>query len=75
MECETITRKWGNSLGIILPKEVVEKENIKENEKIRVFIFKKKDTLKKTFGMLKSKMKKSTQQIKDELRKELYNAE
>lgn len=74
MECETITRKWGNSLGITLPKEVVEEENIKENEKITILILKKRDTLKRTFGMLKGKMKKSTQKIKDELKRELYHA-
>ncbi len=73
MECETITRKWGNSLGITLPKEIVEEQNLKENEKIIVLVIKKNSTLKKTFGMLKGKLKKSAQQMKDELRKELYN--
>ena len=34
IECETITRKWGNSIGITLPKEIVETEHLKEDEKI-----------------------------------------
>lgn len=73
IECETTTRKWGNSLGITLPKEVVEQEHIQENEKIKVLILKDSRALKKTFGMVRGKWRKSTQAIKDELRKELYN--
>lgn len=66
-------RKWGNSLGIIIPKETVEKEHIKEKEKIRFIIVRDSDVLSKTFGMVKGKWKKSAQQIKDQARKELYN--
>ena len=73
MECETTTRKWGNSLGITLPKSMIEEGHIKENEKIKVLIMRQSDTLRKTFGMVKG-LKKSTQKIKDELRDELYNA-
>ncbi len=71
MEYETITRKWGNSLGITLPRDIVEKENIKENEKLSILILKKSRTLSDTFGIIKTK--KSAQKIKDELKKELYN--
>ncbi len=72
-QIEATARKWGNSLGIILPKEAVQKNNIKENDKIEIFILKQDDTLQRTFGMFKGKIKKNTQQIKDEIRKELYN--
>lgn len=72
---ETIAevRKWGNSLGIIIPKETVEREHIKEKERIRLIIVRESNVLSKTFGMVKRKWKKSAQQIKDEARKELYN--
>jgi len=33
----------------------------------------KSSALKETFGMMKGKWKKSAQEIKDELRKELYD--
>lgn len=68
---KTEVKKWGNSLGIVLPKEVVEKEHIKENQKINIIIFKENNVLKETFGTFK--FKKSAQQMKDEIRKELYN--
>ena len=74
IECETITRKWGNSLGVTLPKEVIEKEHIKEHEEIRILILKQDRTLKRTFGMAKGKWKKTAQRIKDELRAELHHA-
>lgn len=74
IECETITRKWGNSLGVTLPKEVIEKAQIKEHEEISILILKQDQTLRKTFGMAKGKWKKDAQKIKDELRAELHNA-
>jgi antitoxin component of MazEF toxin-antitoxin module len=67
-----ITRKWGNSIGVILPKEIVEKEHIKENMRINILISKNSNVLNETFGMLKGKLKKSSQQMKDEIKKELY---
>ncbi len=72
IELETVTRKWGNSLGITLPKEVVEQEHISENEHLRVLILKQRNPLKSTFGMMKGKWNKSGQEIKDELRRELH---
>ena len=74
LECETVIRKWGNSLGVTLPKEMIEKGAIKEHEKIRILVLKQGNILKKTFGMTKGKWKKSAQNIKNELRSELYNA-
>ncbi|MCH8003157.1 MAG: AbrB/MazE/SpoVT family DNA-binding domain-containing protein [Nanoarchaeota archaeon] len=70
---EAKVRKWGNSLGLIIPKETVEKEHIKEKEKLKFLIIRDSNVLKETFGMVKGKWKKSAQQIKDQARKELYN--
>lgn len=47
MEIVTEAKKWGSSIGIVIPKDVVEKEKIKEGQKIRVFISKPVD-MKKT---------------------------
>ncbi|MBI2093824.1 MAG: AbrB/MazE/SpoVT family DNA-binding domain-containing protein [Candidatus Omnitrophica bacterium] len=33
---EATVKKWGSSLGIIIPKEVAEKEGIKDGEKVSV---------------------------------------
>ena len=68
------TKKWGNSIGVVLPKEVLESEHIKgEHEKLFVLVRKQDKTFSETFGLLKGKLKKPTQQMKDEIRKELYD--
>ena len=70
---ETKVKKWGNSLGIIIPSNTIEARNIKENDNVKVLILKdSRKVLQETFGMLKGKIMKPTQQIKDELRRELY---
>ena len=40
MEVEAIAKKWGSSIGFIVPKEVVEKEKIKPNSKVKFEIIK-----------------------------------
>ena len=68
MEFKTKAKEWGNSLGIIIPREIANKEHIKANEEVIVEI-KRKNMLKKVFGSLKG-WKINTQKLKDELRKE-----
>jgi len=68
---ETICRpkKWGNSLGITIPKEIVKKEGITLRDELVINIRKKRDkeSVKNLFGTFK--FSQSTQEIKDELRK------
>jgi antitoxin component of MazEF toxin-antitoxin module len=66
-------KKWGNSLGIVIPKEVIESEHIKEGRDIEVVFMKSGNVLRETFGMMKGRWKESTQKMKDDLRKELYD--
>ena len=70
---ETKVKRWGNSLGIIIPSETIEMKDLKENDEIKILIIKdSKRVFKKTFGLLKGKITKPTQQIKNELRRDLY---
>lgn len=73
MAVEVRVRKWGNSMGIILPKEIVEREKLEENKKIMINIIKKAD-LSDIFGMIKNR-KISAQKMKDLSRKEEFEAE
>lgn len=66
-EIEAKTRKIGGSVGIILPKSIVEKEGIKPNQTIRVEI-KRQVKVKDVFGMFPN-WKPDTQKLKDEARK------
>lgn len=62
---ELIVKKWGNSLAIVIPKDVVKEKNLKENQKVVIDFIKKAD-LRDIFGSLK--LKKSAQSIKDMVR-------
>jgi antitoxin component of MazEF toxin-antitoxin module len=65
MAIDATVKKWGNSFGIILPRDLIEKQCIRENDVIYVQIVKKAD-LTKDFGMIKRKM--SGQEFKDMVR-------
>jgi len=67
MEIKTVAKKWGSSLGIIIPKEIVEARRIRENDEITIEI-KKRLLAGELFGKFPRKSKKSAQEIKDELR-------
>jgi len=64
-EIEVQTRKWGNSLGIAIPKKIIEEEFLHENQKVTIEI-KRVVNLKKLRGLVS--FKKSAQEIKDEMR-------
>jgi len=66
IEFKAMPRKWGNSIGITLPNEVVEAGNIKTQKEIIVIVKEKKVNLKKIFKSLK--LKEPTQKIKDKMR-------
>ncbi len=61
-------RKWGDSLAVIIPKEIANKENIKMEDTVHLKIERETD-LSDVFGLLKGKIKKTPQQLKDESRK------
>lgn len=64
IEVEAKVRKWGRSFGVVIPKEKIRNEGIRENETIKLLIAKKTNVLKETFGTFK--FKRSTQEILDE---------
>ncbi len=69
MTIEVETKQWGNSLGIIIPKEVINALKIKAKEKIIIKIEKKESPLKELWGL--GKGKKLTQKAREENRKNL----
>ena len=68
MEFKTIARKWGSSIGIILPKSVIEENRIRENDEVFIEL-KRENIMSDLFGKFPRKSKKTTQEIKDEARK------
>ena len=65
MAVEAVARKWGNSIGIVFPKDFVEKAHLKPNDKVVIEVIKAVD-LSNIFGSLKTKGKRmSGQEFKD----------
>lgn len=71
IEVEGKIRKWGRSLGVVIPKDMAKSEGLKKNESIKIIIAKKMNVLRETFGTVK--FKKSTEEMLKESDKELYN--
>ncbi|MBI4146361.1 hypothetical protein HY489_03420 [Candidatus Woesearchaeota archaeon] len=67
-EVQCTTKKWGSSIGIVIPSDVVKKEHIKPNEQISILI-RRVPLAKELWGIGLVRDKRSTQEIKDELRK------
>ena len=60
------TRKWGSSLGVIIPKNVVKELKIRENQEVFLEIKPKDNPLKELFGSVK--LSKPTEQLLKEIR-------
>jgi len=69
VEIKAETRKWGNSIGIILPKEIVRREKIRPKQKVTLLLVKRTNVLKKTFGSFKG-WRINTQKALDKLDRE-----
>lgn len=62
MEITAKAKKWGDSIGIILPKKMVDEANIKPEDMLKVEIFREAD-FSDLVGTLKTKL--SGQKLKD----------
>lgn len=72
IEIKTKLRRWGNSLGVVVPQHIIEKEKSKEGDDV-ILLFKKNDDnlLKEIFGT--HKFSKQTDELLREVDEELYN--
>jgi len=68
MTAEVEVRKWGNSMGVILPRELIRAKELKQHDKVLIDIdVVRKADLTKFFGSFKTR--KSGQKFKDMVRK------
>ncbi|MBI4155525.1 hypothetical protein HY498_05580 [Candidatus Woesearchaeota archaeon] len=68
---KTKLRKWGNSLGIVIPLREARKERLSEGDTIIAVLGRKSNVLRATFGTFR--FKKPVQKLIDEMDKALYN--
>ena len=70
IEHETRLKAWGNSVGVVIPKEDIKKEGLYLDQKVKVVITPVKTLkVKDIFGKLKSK--KSAKELLKEVDEEL----
>jgi len=62
MAVDVVVKKWGNSLGFIVPKDVVKKRNLKKGDKVKIEFVNGRD-LSDLFGSVDAKV--SGQEFKD----------
>lgn len=67
MEIKATAKRWGSSIGVIIPKEIIDARKIKENDKITIEI-KTRPLAGALFGFGKGRFKKTAQEIKDDMR-------
>jgi len=77
-QIKTKIRRWGNSFGVVIPKDIINREGLKEDNEVFLTLQPKKYTtvgdlmeMAKKFK-LKRKSKKTTQEIMDEIDRELW---
>ncbi|HLC46295.1 MAG TPA: AbrB/MazE/SpoVT family DNA-binding domain-containing protein [Candidatus Nanoarchaeia archaeon] len=69
---ETVrTKKWGSSLGVVIPKAMAQQLGLVENQDILIDIEPRTNVLKELFGFAKNKVRKDTERIIHEARKDL----
>ena len=74
IKSETKLTAWGQSIGIVLPKEALKEEKLNVNDEVEVIVRKRTNPLKDVFGKLKGvkpKTNKSTDELLKEIDKEL----
>ena len=69
MEIKAKTKKWGNSIGVIIPKEIIRQQNIGPDQEVTILISSKPITkVKDIFGTFK--FKEPTEKLMREIDKE-----
>ncbi|MBI3859223.1 MAG: AbrB/MazE/SpoVT family DNA-binding domain-containing protein [Thaumarchaeota archaeon] len=66
MQAKSKLKKWGNSYGVVVPKEIVEKEGLREGEIVEISV-RKAVEIERLFGRYPFK---DLQSQKDAMRKD-----
>jgi len=71
---ETKLKSWGNSIGVVLPKDELKAEHLEVNDEVEVTVKKKSNPIKEAFGKLKGvkgRTGRSTEELVMEAKREL----
>ena len=71
VEVIATVRKWGRSLGVVIPKEKAKEAHLKPGKGVRILILGREDPVQKTFGT--AKFSRSTDEILKEVDREAWD--
>ena len=66
----TRAKRWGNSLAVIIPKEVVAEKHLHAGDEVLIEIEAARSPQRATWGLGKGKSRKSIQELVDEDRED-----
>jgi len=69
MSVKVKTKSWGNSIGVVIPRDIAKSLKIEAGEEIMIEVIKRENALKELFGSLD--FKKDTEKILAETRKDM----
>ena len=78
IQSEARLKAWGNSIGVVIPKEMLQHENLSVNDEVKIIIKKKANPLREAFGRLKgvkARLNKTTDELLKEIDEELDPAD
>jgi len=74
LQSEARLKAWGNSIGVVIPKEILQQERLSVNDEVEITIRKKTNPLREAFGKLKgvkARLNKTTDELLKEIDEEL----
>jgi len=69
IKTEATLRAWGNSIGVVLPKDELKAEHLGVDDKVEIIIRRSDNPLREVFGKLKTDI--PTDEIMKRVRKDL----
>ena len=78
IQSEARLKAWGNSIGVVIPKEMLQHEKLSVNDEVEIIIKKKANPLREAFGRLKgvkARLNKTTDELLKEIDEELDPAD
>ncbi|MFH1256113.1 MAG: AbrB/MazE/SpoVT family DNA-binding domain-containing protein [Candidatus Diapherotrites archaeon] len=71
VEVSAQVRRWGRSIGVVIPKDKALKARLKPGDEVNLLILEKKNPLKETFGILE--FSRPTREILKETDKDAWD--
>ncbi len=75
IEAKVKLKAWGNSIGLVLPKDALQKDNLGVNDEVEITIRRTSNPLREIFGKLKdfpARNNKTNAELLAEMKRDLH---